>query len=457
MSLIIRPPWTRQPQHSIAIDWSKPITRGLKVVILPSLGWQAKDLARGLGYSAFSGGAAQAPVVIGSPGKAFRSDGYLYNQYISIPSWVNTNEGSALIIRSGAGVRLWELGDSGNSDEFPYGGLVYTDAFWSGRWANGVAPPSGKQFDVPLTIAVSVKEGRQVAFWDAEKWWSNNQSGGFTLPSSLQFGASASGPSGGTHDTYLALAWDRALSDAELKSVSENPWQIFKPPPRRIWVAPSGGAVNGTGSGSLSQSNLSPVLGVGSSTSDATGIGSLDDISLQAILANASSSVTGSGLLSSLSLSSVSGSAQVSATAVSTLVSIILAAVSGSASTTGAGTATGALPLLSLSSLGALAAGSGNANASFDDLSLNAPQATAFTGAVGSGDLAGISLSSPSVIASGNALTTAALRAISLGVVNASATSGAPQILTQADIDAIVTALLTDPRLLTVAKFLALK
>ena len=36
---------------------------------------------------------------------------------------------------------------------------------------------------------------------------------------------------------YKADVWNRAISPAEVKAWAENPWQIFKAPPRRIWVA----------------------------------------------------------------------------------------------------------------------------------------------------------------------------------------------------------------------------
>ena len=39
----------------------------------------------------------------------------------------------------------------------------------------------------------------------------------------------------------LGLFWSRALSDAEIKSISQNPWQIFKPIPRRIFAPVSAG------------------------------------------------------------------------------------------------------------------------------------------------------------------------------------------------------------------------
>lgn len=442
MSLIIRPPWTQQPQQAVEID---PNNFFGAACLFASVGGAPPTFSGAVFPSVGAAGICQKAPATQQPG---------YAQWpLSIAIAAGKDYSIGVIAKPSTEIALIATheiaGDQANALQIGATGAQAT----LDNNQSGLATYSGS---IP-ELYMGCRIGNQVHVYVPSGASANAITGTRAQTLTAARAGRASGNNLVNTETYGIFVFARSWSVREYLELSRNPWQIFKPPPRRIWVAPSGGAVNGTGSGSLSQSNLSPVLGVGSSTSDATGIGSLDDISLQAILANASSSVTGSGLLSSLSLSSVSGSAQVSATAVSTLVSIILAAVSGSASTTGAGTATGALPLLSLSSLGALAAGSGNANASFDDLSLNAPQATAFTGAVGSGDLAGISLSSPSVIASGNALTTAALRAISLGVVNASATSGAPQILTQADIDAIVTALLTDPRLLTVAKFLALK
>lgn len=445
MSLIIRPPWTQQPQQAVEIDRTNAF--GSRC----DFSWLASLNANGVPKIAASAGlAANFSTQIGyGKANAVAARPFTVVLVMAFPA-PSVGSGYGIYVGSGNGFRL---------DTFTTGGGIY--AAWTangvGNGDNTFRDGSGV-FDMrPVVLVSDWTSTGQTSWWQRQGMapvsWSD--SFGYNGPSDTTVYLGQNGAGAGR--MFAAAILRGNVGEAGARLLLQNPWQIFKPQPRRIWTASAGGAVDGTGSGLLAQSNLSPVLGTGSSTSDATGIGTLDDLSLQAILASASSSVTGSGLLSSLSLSSVSGSAQVSAQAVSALASIILTAISGSASTTGAGTATGALPLLSLSSLGALAAGSGNANASFDDLSLNAPQATAFTGAVGSGDLAGISLSSPSVIASGNALTTAALRAISLGVVNASATSGAPQILTQADIDAIVTALLTDPRLLTVAKFLALK
>jgi len=46
--------------------------------------------------------------------------------------------------------------------------------------------------------------------------------------------------------TAISLSWNRALSDAEVKSLSDNPWQIFEPEEQIIWIPDlvSGGTTN---------------------------------------------------------------------------------------------------------------------------------------------------------------------------------------------------------------------
>lgn len=483
MSLIIRPPWTRQPQQAVEIDWSNQFWGGQKPLFLHSQSCGPFDLVN------------NTPLVVnGAPGRLIGSSGIALSSQSSgvsydglrVPEVVSGSRSDRLYNKAAPPLTLLTISVANGNAQLSLmrsngsGSPAFGCGAWYGSNSGGVGvvrttggvlslQPGGFLFDTRVTPIVTIFSigptttrifSGPIGTMALHVAEAATPTGNFYYEHGDQYRCLSVG---GNYNSFAPASWLGAISATEVssraaaESLIRNPWQIFKPQPRRIWTVPSGGAVNGTGSGSLSQSNLSPVLGVGSSTSDATGIGSLDDISLQAILANASSSVTGSGLLSSISLSSVSGSAQASAQAVSALASIILTAISGSASTTGAGNAAGALSLLSLGSVNALANGSGNANTALRNINLTAPEASAFTGAVGSGELASLSLSGLTGNAAGNALVTAALRAISLGTVNASATSGAPQTLNQADIDAIVTALLTDPRLLTVAKFLALK
>lgn len=44
----------------------------------------------------------------------------------------------------------------------------------------------------------------------------------------------------------LHVSWSRALSDLEIREVSANPWQLFRPLQRRIWVPVGAGAITGS-------------------------------------------------------------------------------------------------------------------------------------------------------------------------------------------------------------------
>lgn len=243
-NLILPSRFTSQPQGAVSIDWSNPITKGLKIAILPSLGWNSTDVVGKKSISAMYGGSTLAPRVIDSDGMCLLQNRVSYNQVTTISSWTDvTGEGSAFLIRKGAGTRLWEIGSTGNVDDFPFSAKAYSDAFWTSRWISAVDPPSGKVFSNLVKIGVSVKNGSQRAFWDGPLWTSATNTGGFAVPAQMAFGADLSGSgtqTNGESRIYLALVWSRFLSDLEHKILSINPWQVFKAPPR-LYFAPSGG------------------------------------------------------------------------------------------------------------------------------------------------------------------------------------------------------------------------
>lgn len=54
------------------------------------------------------------------------------------------------------------------------------------------------------------------------------------------------------------MAFARALSDAECVALCQNPWQIFQPAPRRLWVVPgAAGGITGTLSATLDDVTVS--------------------------------------------------------------------------------------------------------------------------------------------------------------------------------------------------------
>ena len=75
---------------------------------------------------------------------------------------------------------------------------------------------------------------------------------------------------------FLGLAWNRALSDAEIASISANPWQLFAAP-RPIFpaVAVGGGfsAAAGVATEADSAQGLALTLGLGTSTETDTALG----------------------------------------------------------------------------------------------------------------------------------------------------------------------------------------
>ncbi len=65
MSLIIKKPWTRQPQYPLGINWANPITQALQVCILPQYG----DMVSGLGPPTIRGAGSYTPGVGGIAAK----------------------------------------------------------------------------------------------------------------------------------------------------------------------------------------------------------------------------------------------------------------------------------------------------------------------------------------------------------------------------------------------------
>lgn len=90
----------------------------------------------------------------------------------------------------------------------------------------------------PKAIA-GVKRGTTLEVYDEVSMTSitSNVSNAFTNANLQLIGADAGdGGADWVGSIYLVLGWDRALSPVELRSVLGNPWQIFAPDNRKIWV-----------------------------------------------------------------------------------------------------------------------------------------------------------------------------------------------------------------------------
>jgi len=251
---------------------------------------------------------------------------------------------------------------------------------------------------------------------------------------------------------YLCCAWDRQLTSSEIKSLSDNPWQIFEPEIVRIWVDDqvTGGAVTGNASGSLSAVSLSPVSGSASGAASASA--SLSAVSLTAVNGTASGASVASGVFAPISLSAINATATGSANASATLASISLSPITGTANgetvvagnasgafddvalspvsgtASGTASATGLLSAISLTPITGTASGeavvAGNASGSFDDVSLTAltGEASGSSAGVAAGVFASLSINPATGAAYGAAVAVGSLPVIALTPLTGSAT-----------------------------------
>lgn len=124
-------------------------------------------------------------------------------------------------------------GSGGSNDHYPFtDGRIYMQPFSSTRWI--VAVPSVPLDSIHCFIATH-KSGEQRAYQNGINV------AGASVVETPSLDAATVGL-GGNGIVYLAAFWSRVLSDAEIKKLSINPWELFAPNPRKIWSAVSGGA-----------------------------------------------------------------------------------------------------------------------------------------------------------------------------------------------------------------------
>jgi len=378
---------TSQPQDAVGIDWSNPITRGLAGAV-------------GVGHG------TRTPILIGSPEYAVTPTGRVYrwidgaNASARVPTTNFTgSEYTTLTVFTpralGGGFKKFGgwLTDAGNGGAFfnwDHGNPAYARAVE--LWAGGVTavlkypePTLGRSTVWAAVVSGTTLLGYADGNLSGSTTLTGTPSGWTTLSN-----GSAGDPTGAV-DGALALAFNRALSAAEIKSLSENPWQIFEPEIVRIWVDDqvTGGAVTGNASGPLSPVSISTVSGSASGTASASA--SLSAVSLSAVNGTASGASVASGVFAPVSLSAINATANGAANASASIAPISLSPVTGTASgeTVVTGNASGAFDDVALSPVSGTASGAASATGAFSAISLTAINGTASGGAIVAGNAAG--------------------------------------------------------------------
>lgn len=246
-TIINSTPWTSQPQQAVGIDWGNPLARGL-------VDWRSPTC--GLSMVSTNG-----TIKTTRNGVAFSGNG------AGVSGWYGVVNSGAINAANPATILALVIGASGNTDARAYSIAASTGYFFqigSGATTSSKlrivyrspskdligGETSSIVFEngVPHVAALRYTPGLLESFVDgkADLTLADTASGttSGTLWASTNTLWRGSAATQNNTSVVLGLFWSRALSDAEIKSISQNPWQIFKPIPRRIFAsAPTAGGL----------------------------------------------------------------------------------------------------------------------------------------------------------------------------------------------------------------------
>ena len=231
---------TSQPQQATGIDWGNPITRGLVFAWTPdsfSSPYAATATGTFSGSGTVRGANRFGKTIAGGTG----GDGLSFNVAIPTPAVA-------------CGVSFLFVGSYVNQH---FGAAATSPVGWFRNLGNdvtGITNSSGgthKFLQVWPTGIVWSDPAVVVATTDAAKTYGKSLVGGVPYTSTTsQTGSAATantvnvlqsivgdrlGVTSWRGAEGLIVQWQRELSDAEMRSLSDNPWQIFQPTNRAIY------------------------------------------------------------------------------------------------------------------------------------------------------------------------------------------------------------------------------
>jgi hypothetical protein len=248
--LILKRPWTEQPQGPVEIDWGNPLTRGLVAAFNLSNIAFVENLANNTGGSTTTGGTLTRSV--GSLGLcAVSSNGWLSVADATDSMRINSgplthvgvceisavdanfggvfstsdgsNNGSFGLQRKGTSANLYinRGNDSDSTTTVPLADLVASKC-----WAVASRDSTiGSAFELDVGLTTTQSSTLTAA--------TGSQSGaGIRANFFAERGRNTSFNSDGKY--YAHFCWNRYLERAERREILLNPWQLFAP--RRIYI-----------------------------------------------------------------------------------------------------------------------------------------------------------------------------------------------------------------------------
>ena len=418
----------KQPQYPARIDWSKSITRGLVEAALPVGG--GFDAITGLQLST-SGTVARE---VGPFGWVSRytdpNTGYRFRNSARLTSLDECTIlcFSALDVAPGAIINGFAgYGNSADNDPLFLLGtnLAGTQLFFRCRDSAGT---SQNVFAITSDMAIgkfnvflgvrSVQAGTQSVYSNGALLTSD----ALTSVGAVSFDRFAIG--GVLRSAFgmqlasrtgLVLMWNRALSAAEIKRVSANPWLVFKAPVRQMWLLPEAKAFGAFAPVPL----LAPEA---TSTAGADTSAALASVLLLAPEATADITAIATGDLASVALIAPSATSTAGASTSSDLASVVLIAPTATADF--GVNASGSLNRVILIEPNAVVETGTEAVGDLAPVILAAPEATGEVSAVAVGDLAPVPLVRPTATAAAGAVASAGVNDVQLAAPSATSTAG---------------------------------
>ena len=258
--LILPNKWTSQPQYPVGIDWSNPLVQalGLTEVWYPRPNLASKTLIRGFSPIVYVPSAVTVGYNINGAGASFLSN--TQNNGIAIASsaddiFPDLTQASIFVMRKSADtvLRASTLFGAGVGNEAannriilhaPYSDGVTWFEYGSNQTTNKVSIGSTvKTTDTEkFALIAGPSKGREI-------WKNGVKVIGDTSINAARLSNTDPFRIGSSYDTSsvpsdietvsLVIIGRKEWPDWAIKALSDNPWQIFKAPARRIWVGAS--------------------------------------------------------------------------------------------------------------------------------------------------------------------------------------------------------------------------
>jgi len=309
MALLRPTHWVSQPQVAAEIDWSNPITLGLSIAVIPN-----GNSARELTLSTLSAKVGSPSTSIGQRGVAsVGSGGTNYFTFIDHDKYDLVGPITVIAVVDGISGSIqggylskgpidtantpFFFGRAGAIISLSRGGASDYQRF---NTTNMVLVP-----DAPCVLGVTqngVLGSGATCNYYLNGTTPGSSAGGGMANTVATANALPVRFAGTVEKVYLSFAFNRVLSDAEIKSLSANPWQIFKPIPRRIFVPVSAG----------SDVTITATLGNADATGYNATISAASPVTINAALGTATASGLSATLAQAFNLSANRGTAAAS-------------------------------------------------------------------------------------------------------------------------------------------------